>query len=71
MKTLKIKKHYVVNERNEPVAVQLDLETFQKIERLLEDYALGESIEAVEDEPSLDLTAAEDRYAPLKKPGDE
>ncbi|MCR4404603.1 MAG: hypothetical protein NUW06_04910 [Candidatus Acetothermia bacterium] len=68
---LKIKKRYVVNERNEPVAVQLDLETFAKIERLLEDYALGQSIRAVKDERSLDLREAQRRYARLKKTGNE
>lgn len=64
---LKIKKRYVVNERQEPIAVQLDLATFRKIEQLLEDYALGQSIKAVEDEPPLDLQAARRRYARLKK----
>lgn len=66
----KIKKRYVVNEQNEPVAVQLDLEAFQKIERLLEDYALGQSIKAVEDEPSLNLKESRNRYARLKKSDD-
>lgn len=64
---LKIRKRYVVNEQNEPVAVQLDLETFEKIERLLEDYALGQSIKAVADEPALDLRVAHKRYGRLKK----
>lgn len=67
---LKLKKRYVVNGQNEPVAVQLDLEAFQKIERLLEDYALGQSIKAIEDEPSLGLKEARSRYARLKKPSD-
>ena len=52
---MKIKKRYVVK------AVQLDLETFQKIERLLEGYALEQSIKAVEDEPSLDQKTAQKR----------
>lgn len=68
---LKIKKRYVVNEHNEPIAIQLDLQTFEKIERLLEDYALGQSIKAVKDESSLDLQAARKRYARLKKTSDE
>jgi hypothetical protein len=71
VQVLKIKKRYVVNERNEPVAVQLDLETFQKIERLLEDYALGQSIKAIEGESSLDLREARKRYARLKKARNE
>ncbi|MCX8103191.1 MAG: hypothetical protein N3E42_01940 [Candidatus Bipolaricaulota bacterium] len=63
----KIRKQFVVNERNEPVAVLLDLETFRQIEQLLEDYALGQSIRAVEDEPALAHEAARQRYARLKK----
>lgn len=66
---LKIKKRYVVNDRNEPIAVQLDLETFNRIERALEDLALGRSIAAVADETSLDRTAARKRYSRLKKSG--
>ena len=64
---MQIRKKYVMNERNEPVAVLLDLATFQKIERLLEDYVLGQSMRAVENEPGLDLQAARRRYARLKK----
>jgi PHD/YefM family antitoxin component YafN of YafNO toxin-antitoxin module len=64
---MQIRKKYVVNEHNEPVAVLLDLGTFQRIEQLLEDYSLGQSMKAVEDEPGLDLQAARKRYARLKK----
>lgn len=63
----KMRKQLVVNERNEPVAVLLDLDTFRHIEQLLEDYALGQSMKAVEDEPALDQEAARRRYARLKK----
>ncbi|MBI3658866.1 hypothetical protein HY230_00115 [Candidatus Acetothermia bacterium] len=64
---MKIEKRYVVNERNKPVAVQIDLQTFQKIERLLEDYALGQSMKVVATEPPLDAKTAQKRYARLKK----
>jgi hypothetical protein len=64
---LKIEKRYVVNERNEPIAVQIDLRIFQKIEHLLEDYALGQDMKAVEAEPSLAARTARKRYARLKK----
>lgn len=67
----RMKKQFVVNERNEPVAVLLDLDTFRKIEQILEDYALGKAIKAVEDEPSLNMQSARKRYARLKKVGDE
>jgi hypothetical protein len=68
---LKIKKRYVVNEHNETVAIQLDLQTFEKIECLLEDYALGQSIKAADKELSLGLKAARKRYAHLKKASGE
>jgi hypothetical protein len=64
---LKIKKRYVINEQNEKVAVQLDLETFEEMERLLEDYALGQQMESVRQEPALDEEAAKQYYAKLKK----
>ena len=59
---LDIRKKYVTNENNEAVAVQLDLETFEKMERLLEDYALGKLIEEEEDAPHLSLDEAKAYY---------
>lgn len=41
---LKIKKKYVVDEKKRPFAVQVDIETFEKMERLIEDYAMGQLI---------------------------
>lgn len=64
---LPIKKRYVVNESNEPVAVQLDLATFEKIERLLEDHVLGQKIKETQRERSLDIVTARKRYANLRK----
>ncbi len=59
---LQIKKRFVVDEEGKPVAVQIDLETFQKIEELLEDYGLAKEIQAVEGEEGLDLASARERY---------
>ena len=59
---LDIRKKYVTNENNEAVAVQLDLETFEKMERLLEDYALGKLIEEEEETPNLSLKEAKAYY---------
>ncbi|MCS7265448.1 MAG: hypothetical protein NZ805_11510 [Armatimonadetes bacterium] len=66
--TIKIRKQYVVNENNEPVAMQIDIETFRRLERLLEDYALGKLIEAVESEKPLFSVKGltEDELAPLQ-----
>ena len=61
-----IKKKYIVDEHEQKVAVQIDIVDFEKIERLLEDYALGKLIE--ENDPADNLTLAEaktyhDQYA--------
>lgn len=64
---LEIKKRYVVDERNERVAVQLDLETFERIEALIEDRGLGELIQEVEGDDVLDLDEARAYYASLPK----
>lgn len=42
---LKIKKKILTDEKKRPIAVQLDIKTYEKIEQLLEDYALGQLIE--------------------------
>lgn len=55
MKT--IPKKYVKDENNKTVAVQIDIETYRKIEQVIEDYALGKLIE--ENEPAGYLTVEE------------
>ena len=42
---LDIKKTYVTDSKNRPLAVQVDIKTFERIEQVLEDYALGKLIE--------------------------
>lgn len=64
---LTIKKKYAINENNKPVAVQINLPTFEKFESFLEDYVLGKKMEEVESEPSLDKSTAQAYYAKLKK----
>lgn len=64
---LKIKKKYLTDENNRAVAVQLDIKTFERIEQLLEDYALGQLIEENEPYDTLSLNEAEEYYKKLKK----
>ena len=52
-----ISRKYIVNESNQKVAVQLDIKTFEKIERLLEDYVLGKKMK--ENVPSERLMVSE------------
>ena len=55
---LKIKKEYVVSDKNRKKAVLIDIETFEKVEELLEDYGLGKYMEEVEDEEILSIHGA-------------
>jgi RelB Antitoxin alpha helical domain len=42
---LDLKKRYVTDENSQPIAVQIDLATFEKLERIVEDYGLAKLIE--------------------------
>ena len=62
-----IKKQYIVDEQNRRVAVQIDIETFEKIEDLLEDYALYELMQKMSDDEALNLNEARAYYDALPK----
>ena len=64
---LSIKKRYIVDERNRPVAVQIDIKTFEEIERLLEDYVIGQLINENDDADHLTLGDAKSFYNELPK----
>ncbi len=64
---LKIKKRYVVNERNKPVEVIVDLATFKRMEELLEDHLFGKILEKAAKEVPLSLEEAKRRYSRMKK----
>lgn len=62
-----LKKSYIVDEQNRKVAVQLDIETFNKIEEVLENFALARLMEENGDEDGLELNAALAYYRSLEK----
>lgn len=62
-----VQKKYIVDENNKPVAVQIDIETFEKIEEIMENHGLFELMKQTEDEDEMDLKAAQDFYSTLKK----
>ncbi len=64
---LTIKKKYIVNESDEKIAVQVDIKTFERIEKLLEDYVLGEVMKKNSIKERLELKQAKAYYARLKK----
>ena len=59
---LKIKKKYLTDEDNNPVAVQIDIRTYHQIEELLEDYALSKYIDEVVDEETMNVNEAKAYY---------
>jgi len=61
------KKQYIVDEQNRRVAVQIDIETFEKMEDLLEDYALYQLMQQASDDEALNLKEARAFYDALPK----
>jgi ASC-1-like (ASCH) protein len=61
-----IKKKYIVDENNNKVAVQIDIAAYEKIEELLENYALVQLMR--EDESgNLEIREAKEFYNKLPK----
>jgi len=62
-----INKQYIVDEQDKKIAVQIPIETFEKIEEVLENYALVQLIKENEGEEVLGLSEAKEYYDQLKK----
>ena len=62
-----IKKEYVITDDNKKRAVLIDVETFEKIEEILESYGQGKYMEEIEGEEILSLRDARSYYGTLKK----
>lgn len=62
-----IKKEYVVTDDNKKKAVLIDIETFEKLEEILESYGLGKYMEEIEGEEVLSIDNARSYYGTLKK----
>jgi len=65
---MNIERNYIVDDRNRKIAVQLDIKTFEKIENVLENYALVQLIQEVDDEGEpVNLREAQSYYENLDK----
>jgi len=62
-----IHRKYIVDENNKRIAVQLDINTFEKIEEILENFALIQLIKESENEEKLSVNEAKDFYKSLDK----
>lgn len=54
---INIRKRYIVDENNNRIAVQLDLDTYEKIEEILERYCLKQELENQKDDIELDKSS--------------
>ncbi len=50
---LEINKNYVLDTNQKPIAVQIPIAEFEKIEEILEDYGLAQLMKEVENEKTL------------------
>jgi len=62
---MNLERRYIVDEDNRKVAVQLDIETFEKIENILENYALYQLMQASDNDDELGLEDALSQYQSL------
>ncbi len=62
----KIKKKYIVDENNNKIAVQIDIATYEKIEEVLENYALVQLMKENNSE-TLEVKEAKEYYKKLPK----
>ena len=64
---MQLQPNYIVDNHNHKIAVQLDIETYEKITDVLEDYALFKFMDENKDDEKLSLKDARALYASLKK----
>lgn len=62
-----IDRQYIVDEQNRRIAVQIPIETFEKLEEILENYALVQLMEENEGEKTLGVQDAKSYYDQLEK----
>ncbi|MBE9169551.1 hypothetical protein IQ238_19145 [Pleurocapsales cyanobacterium LEGE 06147] len=63
---LKINKNLVVDENQQPIAVQIPIAEFQQIEEILENFGLNKLMTETEDEERLSEDEAWSYYQSLK-----
>ena len=63
---MKIHKYYVLNENQVPIAVQIPLSEFERLEEAIEDHGLAQLINEVQDEERLTGEDAYNYYKELK-----
>ena len=62
-----INKQYIVDEQNRKIAVQIPIKTFERLEEILENYALVQLMKENEGEEALSINEAKAYYDKLGK----
>jgi hypothetical protein len=63
---LKIHKNIVLNQSRKPVAVQIPIEEFERLENIIENYGLAKLMDEVKDDERLSGKDAKKYYQSLK-----
>lgn len=63
---LKIHKKIILNESQKPVAVQIPIEEFERLEDIIENYGLARLMDEVKDDERLSVEDAKKYYQSLK-----
>ena len=64
---MQLQPNYIVDNHNNKIAVQLDIETYEKITDVLENYALFKFMDENQDDDKLSLKDARAYYTSLKQ----
>ena len=64
---LEIHKNIVVDENQKPIAVQIPIEQFERMEEVIENYGLAKLIEEIADDEQLSTQEAKHFYGNLKR----
>ena len=64
---LEIHKNIVLDENNNPIAVQIPIEEFERLEEIIENYGLAKLIDEVNEEEQLSMQEAKEFYHSLKQ----
>jgi len=63
---LKIHKNVVLDENQNPTAVQIPIEDFERLEEIIENYGLAKLMDEVKDDERLSIEDAKKYYHSLK-----
>ena len=64
---LELHKSIVLDENQKPIAVQIPIEEFERMEELLENYGLAKMMDEVADDEQLSVQEAKHLYRSLKQ----